>query len=126
MLPISPPAQVEVDSQRRYIAVNDAACELLGYSRDELLNMRIDDISFPSGAHVDAVYERYLTKGTLEGVFALRRKNGEVIWVRYTSEVKDGRFTAIWTEYEPWETRRTSPVRAATASSPIQETQRGR
>ncbi len=56
MIPVLPPAQVEVDSSRRYIAVNDSACELLGYSRQELLNLRIDDISFPSGAHVGSMF----------------------------------------------------------------------
>ena len=46
MIPVIPAAEVEVDSDRRYVCVNDSACELLGYTRQELLALRIDDISF--------------------------------------------------------------------------------
>ncbi len=52
MLPVVPPARVEVDAQRRFIDVNDGACKLLGYTRQEFLQLSVDDISFPSGAHV--------------------------------------------------------------------------
>ena len=82
MVPVQPPAEVEVDENRCYIDVNDAACELLGYSREELLKMRIEDISYPSGAHVKPMYSQYLEDGSMRGIFALRRKSGEIIWVR--------------------------------------------
>jgi len=35
------------DMERRIVEVNDAACQLLGYSRDELLNISIDKIVSP-------------------------------------------------------------------------------
>jgi PAS domain-containing protein len=41
MVAIIPPAEVEVDDTRHYIAVDDSACQLLGYSREELLRLRI-------------------------------------------------------------------------------------
>lgn len=103
MIPVLPPAQVEVDSSRRYIAVNDSACELLGYSRQELLNLRIDDISFPSGAHVGSMFYQFEKDGAMKGIFALRRKSGEAIWIRFTSEVTEGRALATWTHYEVWD-----------------------
>jgi CheY-like chemotaxis protein len=34
-----------VDEQRRYLDVTDGVCELLGYTRSELLSMRIDDVT---------------------------------------------------------------------------------
>ena len=113
MVPIDPPARVEVDENRRYIAVNDAACELLGYSRAELLSMTIDDISFPSGAHVPPMYWQFLRDGEMRGRFALQRKSGEVIWINFHSEVVDGRSVAVWTEYEVWQSppQAASPVR---------------
>ena len=67
MLPIDPPAEVEVDSSRRYMAVNDAACELLGYSREELLRLTIDQVSYPSGAHVSPMFTRFLQDGSMSG-----------------------------------------------------------
>jgi PAS domain S-box-containing protein len=109
MTPVSPPAEVEVDSTRRYISVNDAACELLGYSREELLKMRIDDLSFPSGAHVNSMYSQFLDDGSMRGIFALRRKSGEVMWVRFESRVAKGRSFARWTHYELWDREKSHP-----------------
>jgi PAS domain S-box-containing protein len=103
MQPIIPPAHVEVDENRCYVAVNDAACDLLGYSREELLHMKIDDISFPSGAHVSSIYHHYENKKAMQGVFALQRKSGEVIRVRFQAEIVGGRSSATWTHYEAWD-----------------------
>ncbi len=103
MLPISPPARVEVDEERRYISANDSACELLGYTRAELLAMRIDDLSAPSGAHVSPMFQRYLEHGEMSGIFALRRKDRKVLRIRFQSSIRDGRYTAEWSHYEVWE-----------------------
>ncbi|ERR1700761_7887496 len=100
MQPIHPPAIVEVDEDRRYIDANEIACQLLGYSRDELLSMRIDDLSYPSGAHVTPMFENYLADGTMHGIFALRHKNGQVLWIRFQAKVDGKRMLARWTEYE--------------------------
>jgi PAS domain S-box-containing protein len=109
MLAVSPPAEVEVDATRRYVAVNDAACELLGYTRDELLKMRIEDISYPSGAHVKPMYAQFVEDGSMRGIFALQRKSGEIIWVRFQSRIVDGRSLATWTHYEVWEAGKSQP-----------------
>lgn len=100
MLTVSPPAEVEVDASRRYVAVNDAACELLGYSREEFLTKTIDDISFPSGAHVYPLYSKFVDDGAMSGIFALRRKSGEGIMIRFEASVMEGRSLARWTHYE--------------------------
>lgn len=110
MLPLCPPAKVEVDESRRYISVNDAACRLLGYSREEFLELRIDDISFPSGAHTGPMYDQFEEDGSMQGIFALRRKAGDVIWVRFHAEIVDGRSFAVWTHYEPWQGPNAHPV----------------
>lgn len=110
MIPLLPPAEVEVNEKRRYTDVNDVACELLGYSREELLKMRIDDISFPSGAHVKPMYAQFVEDGGMRGIFALRRKSGEVIWVRFQSRVTNGRSHAVWTHYEPWNAHHPAPT----------------
>ena len=101
MQTVSPPAEVEVDSSRRYVAVNDAACELLGYTRQEFLTKTIDDISYPSSAHVDPMFGKFTRDGSMSGIFALRRKSGEGILVRFESAMIDGRSIARWTHYQP-------------------------
>ena len=105
MLTISPPAEVEVDSQRRYIWVNDAACELLGYSRAELLTKTIDDISYPSGAHVGSMYTKFSDDSAMSGIFALRRKSGQGIMIRFQAEIVNGRSHAKWTHFQPLQER---------------------
>jgi len=111
MIPVIPPAQVEVDSSRRYISVNDSACELLGYSRPELLAMRIDDISFPSGAHTSPMFAQFLKNGKMRGIYALQRKSGEVIRIQFESEQTQGRSLATWTHYEVWKNPEQSRLR---------------
>jgi len=100
MLTVSPPGEVEVDASRRYVAVNDAACALLGYTREEFLTKTIDDISFPSGAHVYPLYAKFVEDGAMSGIFALRRKSGEGIMIRFEASIIEGRSLARWTHYE--------------------------
>jgi len=110
MVPVYPPAQVEVDSARRYISVNETACELLGYTREELLTRRIDDISFPSAAHVKPMYRQFVENGEMRGIFAVRRKSGEILWIRYKADTTNGRSRATWTHYEMWDSESPEPA----------------
>ena len=73
--------------------------------------MTIDDISFPSGAHVLPVYTQYLKDGKMDGIFALRRKSGEVIRIRFESHREEGRSRATWTHYEVWNNPERSRIR---------------
>lgn len=113
MLPLHPPAEVEVDSSRRYVAANGPACKLLGYSREELLQLTIDDVSFPSGAHVSPMFTRFLEDGSMCGIFALRRKSGEGIMIRFESQLKGDRSVAKWTHYSPIEENAEKDFRAS-------------
>lgn len=119
MIPLSPPAELEVDDARRYIAVNEAACELLGYSRDELLKMRIDDISYPSGAHVKPMYAQYVEDGGMRGIFAVQRKSGEALWIRFQARMANDRSFATWTHYEPWDPRKAPPAPGDAETAPV-------
>ena len=121
MIPVSPPAEVEVDVTRRYIAVNDAACQLLGYTREELLKMRIDDVSYPSGAHVKPMYAQYVEDGGMRGIFAVRRKSGEVIWIRFQAKMVNDRSFATWTHYEPWDPKKAPSGSAEMEFAPLND-----
>ncbi len=69
------------DQAGRYVEVNEAACTMTGYNRDELLSMRIIDL-IPSGQqdvaekHFQTVVEEAVSKGMIPFV----RKNGVQRW----------------------------------------------
>jgi PAS domain S-box-containing protein len=69
------PALVFVsDEDMRYIAVNESACRVLGYTRDELLQLRVSDIA--REPEVSAHYDEMLTNGFKQGTAVLTRKDG--------------------------------------------------
>ena len=73
-----------VDDGGHYVAVNDKACELTGYSRDELLRKVVADLTPP---HAIDVYERlwdsFVRSTKQYGFYKIRRKDGSVINVTY-------------------------------------------
>ncbi|OAB63369.1 hypothetical protein AY599_13810 [Leptolyngbya valderiana BDU 20041] len=78
----------------RFFRVNQAFCELLGYSRPELLELRLGDITHP--ADLRTTHEKLI--GLREGIgdrYSLEKrylgKTGEIVWVSSTvSIVRDG------------------------------------
>jgi PAS domain S-box-containing protein len=66
----------------RYIACNTAFCNLSGYSRDEITQMRVGIDLAPEGSKQNLELFRGITAGTLQaGTGALRRKDGVVVEV---------------------------------------------
>jgi PAS domain S-box-containing protein len=70
------------DDQGRYVAVNAYACEQLGYTRDELLDLRLGDLAV---SRRDALreYERVVRGEVSEGATRARRKDGSVLELRF-------------------------------------------
>ncbi len=89
---------VFVDADRRYVEVTDGVCELLGYSRSELLGKTIDEITAPEiREQVPRLFHRYRERGHLEGEFVLRRRDGTRLVIHYVSTVlPDGCMAARW------------------------------
>ncbi len=86
---------VVVHDTRRILDCNRAACELFGYSREELLTLKPTDLAAP--AHRDLVH-RKAVEGVEEPYEALgRRKNGSTFWgvVRGRTAIYHGRPTRI-------------------------------
>jgi PAS domain S-box-containing protein len=75
-----PVAIFVADEHMRYIAVNAYACDLLGYTRDELLELTIADIA-SAGAEQD--FEDFLAGANRVGSYDLRRKDGTTFTLRY-------------------------------------------
>jgi PAS domain S-box-containing protein len=94
------PYVVVVDRERRYVEVTDAVCELLGYTREQMLAMRIDDISAPSGAHAPAMFDKFVNDGKMRGWYLLKDSAGREVHIDFVAEaLPDGRYRAEWTPH---------------------------
>jgi PAS domain S-box-containing protein len=72
-----PVAVFVADENARYIAVNAAACAMLGYSREEMLGMRVTDV----GAADE--YDELLSAGAMSGTTMLTRHDGTTVEFTY-------------------------------------------
>ena len=69
------PALVFVaDEEMRYIAVNRRACEVLGYTREELLGLTVADVAREPTSPAD--FDQMLARGFRHGDAILTRKDG--------------------------------------------------
>jgi PAS domain S-box-containing protein len=72
------PALVFVaDEEMRYIAVNQFACQALGYTREEFLGLYVPEVAREPGA--SAEYDELLARGVRHGTAALTRKDGSTV-----------------------------------------------
>ncbi len=93
----STPAAVFVaNPDGKYIYVNEAACNLLGYSKDELLNMRIPDILCIDSLNQGLEKFREVKEtGRSRSDTCLRRKDGCFVFVILTAtKLPDGNLIA--------------------------------
>jgi PAS domain S-box-containing protein len=70
----APDAVLVADESMRYLAVNQAACRLLGYTREELLALRIADVATYPDASDE--YEELMARRGKTGTAVLKRKDG--------------------------------------------------
>jgi PAS domain S-box-containing protein len=76
-----------------WVNVNDKLCEIVGYSRDELLKMNFQDITHPDDLKSDLAHLAKMNAG-LSDSYAIEkryvRKNGSPVWVSLrVSSVRD-------------------------------------
>jgi diguanylate cyclase (GGDEF)-like protein/PAS domain S-box-containing protein len=80
-----------VDETFRYVQVNRCMCEMLGYTREELLTMTVKQISHPDDKNVADEVRARMRSGEI-GSFYLEkrylRKDGSVLWVGLTISVQ--------------------------------------
>ena len=92
---------VFVDSARRYVDCTGSVCDLLGYTRDEMLQKKIDDVSYDS--KVRELFELYRTNKELQGEYILQRKDLIPVPIYYQAFVfDDGCNAAIWQPIKDW------------------------
>lgn len=76
------PALVFVaDEDMNYIAVNESACRELGYTREELLKLRVTEVA--REAEAPSQYDEMLARGFRHGSAVLTRKDGTTVELAY-------------------------------------------
>lgn len=74
-----------LDEAGHWLQVNDRLCEIVGYSRDELLQLDFQTITHPDDLAKDAELAAKVARGEIPD-YALekryRRKDGSVVWIK--------------------------------------------
>ena len=81
-----PLSALAADNTGRYVAANTQATALTGYSRDELLQMSVKDLT-PAMRYDSAgeLWNRFIQAGAQAGDYVLVRKDGEPVNVHYSA-----------------------------------------
>lgn len=88
-----------VSPEGRWLKVNNALCEIVGYSADELMATSFQQITHPDDVSIDLAQIRRLLLGETNNYQLEKRyihKNGDIIWILLSvSLVRDTRGNAI-------------------------------
>ena len=86
-----------VNAQGKYIDVNEMACQLMGRTREEVLNLSISDFVTP--AHLKRGIEDFRElskKGFLDTEYRVRKKDSQDFWVSFCgTKINDNCFIAF-------------------------------
>jgi PAS domain S-box-containing protein len=102
---------VLTDGERRIVEINDAALEMLGYSRGSVTGRRLTELMIPDELEDSArTWQSILTRGQSSGTRTFVRGNGEEVPVEWAARaaVIGGRRLAIFVASVPhpnWPTR---------------------
>ncbi|HIJ59100.1 MAG TPA: PAS domain S-box protein, partial [Nitrospirae bacterium] len=69
----------------KFIKVNNSLCSMLQYTRDELLNLTVFDVTHPDDTYISEKYIKGLLNGEYDYAYFEKRyirKDGEIIWVK--------------------------------------------
>ncbi|HEY9234859.1 MULTISPECIES: sensor histidine kinase [Phenylobacterium] len=93
-------AVARVAPEGAFLEVNDQFCAMTGYDRDELAQMRFQDITHPGDMERSLAYTQTLLAGEI-GTYSIEKrhiaKNGEPLWHNLTvSLVRDGAGTPAY------------------------------
>jgi len=73
-----------------WVKVNDRLCDIVGYSRDELMHLTFQDITHPDDLELDLSHVNELLAGDIEHYSMEKRyirKSGETIWINLTASL---------------------------------------
>jgi PAS domain S-box-containing protein len=90
------------DSSRQCLDCSDAVCQLLGYSRAEIIDKTVDEISYVSD-EVPALFVQPQQPGTFDGEHILKHKSGRPVPIRFRSWLfADGCRVAVLEQIRDW------------------------
>jgi PAS domain S-box-containing protein len=92
-------AMMLADDRRRYRDANPAALAALEMTRQEVLRLRIDDLTAPDQrGQIPAIWAALQERGTLSGRLALQPPNGKRIEIQYsaTANIVPGLHLAVF------------------------------
>ena len=79
-------AMLLADDERNYVEANQAACEMLGLSRDEILELKVEDLSAPElRDKAPGMFAAFLADGVQAGPFELQSPSGKRVHVSYSA-----------------------------------------
>jgi PAS domain S-box-containing protein len=78
-----PVAVFVADEYAKYVAVNQAACVMLGYTREELLGLRVTDVARYGEASEE--WDDMSQTGSRAGISRLSCKDGTIVEFRYVA-----------------------------------------
>src|SRR5512141_344046 len=74
-----------VDLEGALVDVNQKFCDMVGYTRDELLGRPLSEITHPDDYHQGAGFRNQMTRGATKSATGEKRflhKDGSVIWAQ--------------------------------------------
>jgi PAS domain S-box-containing protein len=81
---------VLINEDFKFIAVNDKICDIIGYSKEELLEKKLNDIIYPEDIEADTKLNQKLFKNEIPYYTIERRyihKSGRIIWINGTGTI---------------------------------------
>ncbi len=88
----------EVDLEGRFVTVNDTLCAITGYSREELLTLRFQDLTHPDDLEADLALASRLASGELTRYTIEKRyirKDGQSIDVNLSGSAVQGLYDEV-------------------------------
>ena len=89
---VKPRYTTVVDSDRRYVRVSNSFCELLGYTSEELIGRRFDEITAPRTTDSMTIFNLFKKLGYMQGLWMFVHRTGKRILIRYESWLRADSF----------------------------------
>ena len=83
-----------VGADGRWLRVNDKLCAIVGYPREELLELTFQDITYPDDLETDLGYMRQVLSGEIPTYSTEKRyirKDRSLVWINLTVSLLAGR-----------------------------------
>jgi PAS domain S-box-containing protein len=84
----SPTCMILIGENNSYVEASAEFCRLVGYSRAELLRMKLEDLAAPGTADITNAFNPLTTTGCAQGLWLLVSREGTRILVRYESRLR--------------------------------------